>query len=401
MSNVTMKLSDQAQLIELQQKILHTAARPLESAAALPAQAYTASAFYQWEVQHIFKKQWLCVGHVSQVPKLGDYITLDLLDEPIVIVRGKDNQIHVLSRVCAHRGMDMMPEGFGHSAQGNRRSFLCPYHHWSYGLDGHLIGAPEMQHSQQFERDKICLPTFRSEVWQGFIFVTFDDNLESVSTHYAPLLPYVERWTMAEMEMVANLKWNCQFNWKVLVENFMEAYHHLGTHSKTFEPMMPAAGTWAELELTNSVVCHLPLAKSMVEQVKTGHPTAFKPPRSLRPRDYYEYAVCLGTPNFLLFIGPDRVYWYLLLPNSESEMTLHTTLLVTPESRDIPGFEQVLEQEIVALKRFHLEDVEVCTAVQRGLRSSVYSPGPLGHLEAPIWLFQRYLAHQIQAANNS
>ncbi len=148
-------------------------------------------------------------------------------------------------------------------------------------------------------------------------------------------------------------------------------------------------------------MCHLPLAKSIVEQVKAGQsPTAFQPPSNLLPHDYYEYAVCLGTPNFLLFIGPDRVYWYLLLPSSESRMTLHTTLLVTPESKEMPSFDQVLEQEIAGLRKFHLEDVEVCTAVQRGLRSSVYSPGPLGHLEMPIWLFQPYLARQIRAASN-
>jgi len=391
---------DQTKLSELQQKILLIAANSIENAIALPAQAYTSSEFYHWEVQHIFKKQWLCVGHSSQVPKTGDYINLDLLDEPITIVRGKDNQIRVLSRVCAHRGMDIMPEGFKHSAQGNRRSFLCPYHHWSYSLDGTLIGAPEMHYSQRFQKEKTCLPEFRSEVWQGFIFITFDAELEPVSTHYAQLLPYVERWSMADLEMVANLKWDCQFNWKILVENFMEPYHHLGTHHKTFEPMMPAAGTWAEPELANGIVCHLPLAKSIVEQIKLGQsPTVFKPPKDLLPDDYYEYAVYLGTPNFLLFVGPDRVYWYLLLPNCEGEMTLHTTLLVTPESKEVSDFDQILEQETAALKRFHLEDVEVCTAVQRGLRSSVYSPGSLGHLEMPVWLFQQYLARQIQAAN--
>ncbi|MES1026476.1 aromatic ring-hydroxylating dioxygenase subunit alpha [Gloeocapsa sp. BRSZ] len=400
--STTTKFSDEIQLLQLQQKIVDIAARPLERAIALPAQAYTSSAFYQWEIQQIFKKQWLCVGHVSQVPKFGDYININLFDEPISIVRGKDDRIRVLSRVCPHRGMDIMPEEFGHPLQGNRRSFLCPYHHWSYGLDGHLIGAPQMHHSQEFEQGKFCLPAFRSEIWQGFIFVTFDSNIESVNAHYAQLLPFVERWNMAEMEMVANVRWDCQFNWKVLVENFMEPYHHLGTHYKTFEPMMPAAGTWSEPELTNSVVCHLPLAKSIVEQVKAGQSTTiFQPPSSLYPRDYYEYAVYLGTPNFLLFIGPDRVYWYLLLPTSESEMILHTTLLVTSKSKELPEFDRLLKQEIEALRKFHLEDVEVCTAVQRGLQSSVYSPGPLGHLEMPIWLFQRYLARQIQQAVNN
>jgi phenylpropionate dioxygenase-like ring-hydroxylating dioxygenase large terminal subunit len=394
-----MSFNDQ-KLIELQEKILEVAERPLEKAIALPASAYTDSAFYEWEIQNIFKRQWLCVGHHSQVPNPGDYVCLDLINEPIVVVRGKDNQIRVLSRVCAHRGMDMMPEGFGHSEQGNRRSFLCPYHHWSYGLDGALIGAPEMQQSQQFERDKICLPQFRSEIWQGFIFITFNPELEPVHSHYAQLLPHIERWDIKNMGMVANLRWNCQFNWKVLVENFMEPYHHLGTHYKTFEPMLPAARTWTEPDVSNGVVCHLPLAKAIVEQVKAGQsPTTFQEPRDLLPQDHYEYAVILGTPNFLLFIGPDRVYWYLLLPTSAGEMRLHTTLLVTSESKGMPDFDQTLEQEIAKLKEFHLEDVEVCTAVQRGLRSSVYSSGALGHLEMPIWLFQKYLAQQIQAAN--
>ncbi len=409
MSGLNTKIFTQSRLTELQQKIQQTAARPPVSAIALPAQAYTDPTFYQWEVEHIFHKQWLCVGHISQVPKPGDYLNLDLFDEPISIVRSKDNLIRVLSRVCPHRGMDMMPSGFGHPEQGNRRSFLCPYHHWSYGLDGSLMGAPEMHQSQEFvgrasqkeNREKICLPTFRSEIWQGFIFVTFDSQLEPVSTHYAPLLPYVERWKMAEMTMVANLKWECQFNWKVLVENFMESYHHLGAHSKTLEPMIPATGTWAEPELANGIVCYLPLAKSVVEQMKSGQsPAMFLSPRNLLTSDLDRYSVCLGTPNFLLFIGPDRIYWYLLLPNNEGEMTIHTTLLVTPESQELPDFDRTLEREIIALKKFHLEDVEVCTAVQRGLRSSVYSPGPLGHLEISIWQFQQYLARRIQAVIN-
>jgi phenylpropionate dioxygenase-like ring-hydroxylating dioxygenase large terminal subunit len=401
MQTLKINLFDRTQVTPLQQQILDTAQRPLEQAIALPAHAYTDPDFYQWEVQHIFKTQWLCVGHVSQVSKPGDYVNLELFDEPITIVRGGDDQIRVLSRVCAHRGMDIMPEGFGHPQHGNRRSFLCPYHHWSYRLDGQLMGAPEMHQSQHFQKDKLCLPALRSEIWQGFIFVTFNPSLEPVSKHYAQLLPYVERWEMADLEMVANLKWDCQFNWKVLVENFMEAYHHLGTHHKTFEPLMPAAGTWTEPVSTNSIVCHLPLARSIVEQIEAGQsPLVFQPPANLLPHDHCEYTVYLGTPNFLLFIGPDRVYWYLLLPDSESKMTLHTTLLVTPHSKEMPNFDSLLEQEIAGLRTFHLEDVEVCTAVQRGLRSSVYSPGPLGHLEMPIWLFQRYLAQQIQAAND-
>ena len=171
-------------LAAIQRDILETAERPLEDAIALPAATYTDPDFYHWEVEHIFKKQWLCVGHISQVPKVGDYLNLDLLGERLVIVRDRDNGINVLSRVCMHRGMDLMPGAFGHPTQGNRRSFVCPYHHWSYALDGSLMGAPEMEKNVGFNQQQYRLPAFRSEVWQGFVFITFDPDLESVQTHY-------------------------------------------------------------------------------------------------------------------------------------------------------------------------------------------------------------------------
>ena len=161
---------------------------------------------------------------------------------------------------------------------------------------------------------------------------------------------------------------------------------------------MPATGTWTEAETLNHVVCHLPLAKHLVEQIKAGQSIeTFSPPRTLSPEDHYEYAVYLGNPDFLLFIGPDQVYWYFLIPQGPDKMILHTTLLVTPESKQLDDYEQKLKQTIEGLQRFHLEDMEVCTAMQRGLNSAFYAPGPLSHLEMPIWLFQRYLARRIRA----
>ncbi|MGB7416572.1 MAG: aromatic ring-hydroxylating dioxygenase subunit alpha [Thermosynechococcaceae cyanobacterium] len=381
----------------IQKRIVETAERPLEDAIALPAAAYTDPDFYQWEVEHVFKKQWLCVGHISQIPNVGDYLNLDLLDERLVITRDRENRINVLSRVCMHRGMDMMPSAFGHPSQGNRRSFVCPYHHWTYALDGSLMGALEMHKNTGFDPQKCRLPAFRSEVWEGFIFLTFDPDLESVQTHYSGLLPFVGHRQMADMEMVANVQWDCQFNWKILVENFMEPYHHMGAHHKTFEPLMPAAGTWTESETSNAIACHLPLAKRIVDNDEEYQKLIeFYLSPALKPEDHQEYAVYLGEPNFLLFVGPDRVYWYLLQPDGPNHMTLSTTLLVAPESKQAENYEQRLREATESLQRFHLEDMEVCTSVQAGLQTSRYQSGPLSHLEMPIWLFQQYLAQQIR-----
>ncbi|MBC6419712.1 MAG: aromatic ring-hydroxylating dioxygenase subunit alpha [Prochloron sp. SP5CPC1] len=297
-------------LEQIQRGILETAHRPLEQATALPAGAYTDLDFYRWEVEQVLKKQWLCVGHTSQIPAVGDYLNVDLLGEGLVITRDGEHVVNVLSRVCLHRAMDLMPEAYGHSRQGNRRNFVCPYHHWSYDLNGSLIGAPEMDKHTEFDKQGFCLPRFRSEVWEGFIFLTFDPDLDPVQTYYSGLLPFLEHRQMADMEMVVNLKWDCPFNWKILVENFMKPYHHLGTHHKTFEPIMPAWSAWTEAETAHYIVCHLPFGKRIADNPEERQKLMeFSLSPLLKPQDFQEYAVYLGEPSFLLFIGPDRVYW--------------------------------------------------------------------------------------------
>lgn len=202
------------QVTDIQQSICTSAARPLPQAIALDGRAYTDHEFYQWEVNNLLKKQWLCVGHVSQIPQVGDYHNFDLLGEAMMLVRGQDREVRVLSRICPHRAMDLMPSDFGHATTGNRRSFLCPYHRWSFSLDGQMLGAPEMHQSLLCDGQNMPLQKFRSAVWEGFIFVTFDADLEPIEQHYAGLQTYVNRWQMAEFEVVCDLNWDCQFNWK-------------------------------------------------------------------------------------------------------------------------------------------------------------------------------------------
>jgi len=396
---MTQPIANPERLRQIQDSILATAERPLEQATALPTGAYTDPDFYNWEVEHVLKKQWLCVGHISQIPAVGDYLNVDLLGERLTITRDRESCVSVFSRVCAHRGMDLMPAAYGHSRQGNRRSFVCPYHHWSYDLGGNLIGAPEMDKHVGFDKQNFCLPRFRSEVWEGFIFVTFDAELASVKDRYLGLLPFLGHRQMGKLELAIDLKWDCPFNWKILVENFMEPYHHLGAHHKTFEPIMPASKTWTESEAKHYIACHLPFAKRITDSPEErGKLLEFDLSPLLEPQDLGEYTVYLGEPSFLLFVGPDRVYWYGLRPEGPDRMTLHTTLLIEPGFQQSERYERVLQKATEDLKQFHIEDMEVCSAVQAGLQSTRYQPGPLSHLEMPIWLFQRYLARQILQA---
>lgn len=375
------------------------AGKPREQSTTLPASAYTDPSFHEFENREIFGKEWISLCHISQLPKAGDFVRVDLCGEPMLVVRGKDMEVRVLSRTCRHRGMDLMPSGFGHPDEGNKRVILCPYHLWSYDLGGKLVGAPEMQQAEGFDRSEVCLHEFRSEIWEGFVFATLSDSIPPIAEKYSRFRDdFVGKWNMAEGELVWSAHWECEFNWKILLENFMEAYHHLGAHMKTLEPFLPARGCWTEPYDPEFSCMHLPLKDSMKQQIlASGDPgTPFPIFPGLALEDCVEWGVYLGFPNFLLFSAPDRVYWYRLLPTGPETCSLMTTMILSPGARSLDNYEETLKKEVQGGIDFHMEDMEVCTATQRGMNSSGYAQGRLSHLEEPIWQFQKYLAEVIR-----
>jgi phenylpropionate dioxygenase-like ring-hydroxylating dioxygenase large terminal subunit len=384
---------------DLHSAILSAAALSRERSESLPSAAYRDPQFAEFERRSIFRKEWISLCHISQLKNPGDFVRVDLADEPLLVIRGKDGAVRVLSRTCRHRGMDVMPTGFGHPDEGNRRVILCPYHLWSYDLTGKLVGAPEMQQAAGFDRSEVCLHQFRSEVWEGFVFVDLSDVAPPLHDMLADLKNrFLGKWDMASAEMVWSAHWECSFNWKVLVENFMECYHHLGAHRKTLEPFLPAKGCWTEPENLHFSAMHLPLKEAMQDEIRSAGlaDTAFPVFPGLKLEDCLEWSIYLAYPNGLFFHAPDRFYWYRILPSGPETSTLLTTLFVHPGAKEMTDYEAVLTREIQAGIDFHLEDMEMCTATQRGLASAGYAPGRLSHLEETIWQLQRYLARVIQ-----
>lgn len=388
---------------EINAAILDSASRGLEHATTLPAEAYTSEEYFEYEKETILKKEWICIAHVSQIPKPGDYISLDVLGEPMIVVRGKDNGIHVLSRVCPHRAMDIMPVGFGYDPRGKVRLFMCPYHSWTFDLSGQLKGAPEMQKTCDFNRKELSLVEFRSEIWEGFVFVTFNPDVEPVARQLADLHKDVAAWKMGEMDVVVEMEWDLPINWKNMIENWMEPYHHMGIHVKTLQPMMPAKGCWTEEYHPHYTRAHLPYRQSLIDAMKDAeakgeHFGSFPPIPGIPEEFKYEWTVHVGYPAFMMLTGPNCALWYRLLPISAEKIHLVTTILVNKEAQAHPDFEKHLAMETQALKDFHLEDVEVCTAVQRGLNSQAFQHGRMSYLEKPVYQIQCYLADRIRAA---
>ena len=380
----------------IRKQVIEAAALPLNRATTLPRQAYVDEDYFQFETETIFRTGWLCVAHISQLKEPGNFLTLDLLGEPLLILRDKDGDIRVLSRVCAHRAMDIMPEGFGFPRSGKAALLSCPYHRWTYNLDGSLRGCAQMQGAEGFDRRDWRLFEFNSAIWHGFLFVNLDGQAPPLSQHFADFGNRIAPWHTKEMEIAIAMEWECDFNWKVMVENWMESYHHLGAHSATLNPMMPGERTWTETEHPHYVRSHLPFADAYKRQLEaneaSGTRTGFIPTPGLSESQKSEWGLYLGYPDFMFLTAPDRVLWYRLLPLSAGRCKLLTTTLVARENFGLAGFPAILESETKLLRDFHLEDMMVNTAVQRGLNSSKAARGRLSHLEEPVWLIQRYVA---------
>jgi phenylpropionate dioxygenase-like ring-hydroxylating dioxygenase large terminal subunit len=398
---------------EIQRGISEAAALPLNRARTLPAQAYTSEEFFDWENARLLRGGWQCVAHVSQIPAAGDFLNLDLLGEPLIVVRGKDGFVRVLSRVCPHRAMDIMPEGFGYDGHGpaearpetagcgHSRIFLCPYHAWTFELDGRLKACPEMHQAEGFVRDDFQLKNFRCETWEGFVFVNLDGHAPPLADGLGEMAGDLAAFRLSEMKLVVAREWDCAFNWKVLVENFMESYHHLGIHHRTLQPVMPARDTWTEQERRHYVRAHLPYKDTVREEYSAfeqrGDFSADLPPvPGISPAQKSEWGLFLVHPTFLLATAPDRVIWYRLQPLGPNRLKLLTTTLVPAGVVARENFAHLRDKAAGLLTAFHLEDMEVCTAVQRGLYASGWQPGRLSHLEMPVWLFYRYLAARIR-----
>ncbi len=318
--------------------IVATAQRPLDRAQTLPAGAYTDAAFFAVEAAAILGAGWLCAAHVSQLPRAGAIVPVDLLAEPIMLVRGHDGQIRAFSRVCPHRAADLLAEGEATDCSAHRGVITCPYHRWTFALDGKLTGAPQMQGAAGFATADWQLSPIRSALWEGFVFVNLDGAAPDLAAQFAGFAAAVAPWRMAELELVVSLDWECRFNWKVMVENWIESYHHLGPHVKSLNVLMPAQDTWAEPPNPAFIHAHLPLtgrdAAPLLAAIHSGNVgDGFLPLPGLSAAQQAEWNLFVGFPCFMLLLARDRAIWYRLQPIDAARCRLTTTTLVASAAR--------------------------------------------------------------------
>ncbi len=337
----------------------------VRAARALGAECYRDRAFFDLEVERVLRPGWHAVARWDELPEPGDYASLDLFGEPLLLVRDAAERVRVFSRVCRHRAHCIV-EG-----RGNARRFVCPYHRWSYELDGRLATAPLMDGTPGFERESCGLPELRTDSWQGFVLVSLDPSTEPVSGRLRPLDEQLAPLGFADMVGIGVLDFDSPWNWKVLVDNFMESYHHHGPHIETLQRTNQSKDTYSMDELEGPF-------SWLVNPGYKGAPTFY-------------VAQVFPTLLMAVFEGTPTGAWYEMQIDRHDHFQLRIHLLAAPE---IAENEAAVKGFLEVATKVHLEDIEVCDAVQRGLRSRLWKPAPLSRHETALTRFHRYLAER-------
>ncbi|MDQ0350112.1 aromatic ring-hydroxylating oxygenase subunit alpha [Ancylobacter vacuolatus] len=370
-------------------ELLEAAARPFEDARAMPPSVYTSPEFLARELDTIFSKEWMCVGRSSGLANAGDYLTYELAGQPIMVLRDNEGHLRAFSNVCLHR-MSTLLEGIG-----NRRAIVCPYHAWTYGLDGHLRGAPFMTQTTGFCKDDYVLPSIRCEEWLGWIYITLDKDRPSVASTLRPLEAMIAQYQMENYIECFRETHIWDTNWKVLAENFMESYHlpvcHAGTvggHSKLEEMECPPG-----LAAFN----YHWITKEASLPIGNAHPDNTR----LEGRWRKTTALLALYPSHLITLTPGY-FWYLSLhPKGTGQVAMVFGGGLSPEFMADPRAGEYVATLKNLLDEVNVEDRGCTEKVFRGMNAGVARAGHLSYLERPIYDFMHYIADRATGFDRS
>jgi phenylpropionate dioxygenase-like ring-hydroxylating dioxygenase large terminal subunit len=372
-------------LDQLLNAISGIAAAPFEQAVIPPPAHYTSPALTRLEEERIFRAEWQCIGRTADIPAVGDYITYIHCGQPVFCIRGKRGAVRTFANVCRHRMMELL------RGSGTARRIVCPYHGWVYDLSGRLSGATHESYFTNFDKAAICLPEIRTEVWQGFVFITLNGEADGVAARVRPLDALIDRFQVADYVPIVTEDSVWDTNWKLLTENYMESYHlpfiHKGTvggffpvEDCTFPEEAPAHFTYSTF------------TKSDGAAYGRAHPD------NARLEGEWRYTNILPTifPSHMFTLAPDYMWYLSLAPQGPGQVRIRYGASLAPEVvAAMTDWEAETAAAAAFLDTVNNEDRHVVEGAYRGACAPLTAPGPIHPLERAIHHFIIYLAGRL------
>ena len=338
----------------------------------LPGRYYYDPAIYEMELERIFSQMWVCVGRADAITGAGAYEVVTVGRESIIVVRGRDDVLRAFLNVCRHRGARLCNEASGKL----KGSIQCRYHAWTYGLDGRLIGAPNVLSDEQFERALFGLLPVALEVWEGLVWLNLGDDPASIADQLNE--PIIERfggyaafarYDVGNLKVGQRIAYDVQANWKLVLENFMECYH-CGPMHPEFCRLLPGYKTGDVSDYVNGEA--VSLAENVEAFTITGKASRPPLPRLL-PEDLRHYYGFVLQPNVLLNLLHDHVVMHWLIPNGPGRTVIMCDWLFDPQVMARADFDPMDAVEIFDI--VNRQDWEVCELTQLGMGSKAYRSG--------------------------
>ncbi len=361
-----------------------------EPATTLPGEYYVSSDVFAREARAIFSRRWLCAGRSAALPGPGDYALSPAAGESLIVVRGKDGRVRAFYNVCRHRGTRLCEAESGRFAGG----IQCPYHAWTYGLDGALLGAPHMNDVPWFDKREHPLIAAAVAEWEGFLFVSLAERPRPLEDALQPLLGRFAPWRLSSLQSARRIEYDVKANWKLIFQNFSECYH--------CPPVHPAL---AKLSHYRSGANNLRdggiLGGYMLINEKGGSLTMSgrlcgAPPADL-PEDecqrVYYYSV---FPSFFLTLQPDFVMVTRMSPVAVDRTRVVCEWLFAPETAGTPGFDP--SDGVAIWDATNRQDWHMCELAQLGVASRAYTPGPYSREESLLAAFDREYLRSLSSA---
>jgi glycine betaine catabolism A len=369
---------------------------PFGESSMLPREAYTSDAVFAWEQRNLFEAGWICIGRVEEIPNPGDQKAVSVGRAGVFLMRDQQGTLRAFANACRHRGHELLPCG---QPAVNRPIVVCPYHAWSYKLDGSLRMTPGYS-SETFDMSAYGLVQLPSVEWHGWIFVDASGDAPPFDSHVAGLEQIVAPYEPERLITKGSHDYVVDANWKIMNENYQECYHCAMIHPEFCNVSAPQSGAnYAHPSEGAWVGGWMELREDMETMSLDGKSGAsiFRGLIGEQQR-HVEYIAIF--PNILISLHPDYVMTHLLTPLGPNRTHIVCSWAFAPEDIAKEGFDPSFGMDLWDIT--NRQDWLACESVQRGMSSPRAVPGPMSSDEDGVYQFvtmvaRAYLGEQVVA----
>ncbi len=339
-------------------------------AKSLPQSYFVSPELFAEDEAKIFSNHWLLAGHQSQLLNAGDYFVAELAGESLIVTRDQRGTIRAFYNVCRHRGTRLCETQSGHAT-----AIQCPYHAWTYGLDGRLLGAPHMDATPEFDKANYSLRAVNLALWEGFIFVNLADSPAPLEEWFAPLADKFSHWNLPILRSAKRIEYDVRANWKLLFENYSECYHCPGVH--------PTLSKLSPYDSAENDLCEGPFLGGFMSinrgksLTMSGNACAKFVGEIENLQQVFYYSI---FPNAFLSLHPEYVMVHQLRPQSAERTLISCDWYFHPNAFQQPDFRP--DDAIEFWDLTNKQDWRVCELSELGISSRAYQPGPYSSRES-------------------